>query len=301
MRKYGYIFFATLILCCGWYFFIKDHDYRITFQTKQAPGIVYSNLTGWNNWEPKTNNAVTTTSRTPFSKLTQELKVSDSIFEIDWVIKRKNDSVTKVISLIKDQENSFVQKIKVPFVKTDFVKRSLATVKRIKKGLETFEETYKVSSIEKAEIPEQFCAFVTVESKLHEKANKMIQYNATVMDYLAKNEVKLSGKPFLEVTSWNLEEDVITFNFCFPVPEKDDYIKSNEIKFKTTDKKEALKATFNGNYRISDKAWFTIMDYAETNNIEIELLPTEIFYNDPHSGGNWLDWVAEVYMPLKKL
>ncbi len=300
MKKYGFIFFTALILIFGWYFFIKKHDYRITFQTKQAPGIVYSNLIGWNNWELKKNKAVVTISKTPFSRLSQELKISDSIFEIDWFIERKNDSITKVTALIKDKENSLVQKIKVPFLKTDFVKRSLTTVKKIKKGLETFEETYRVSKIEKDTIPEQYCAYVSVESKLFDKANAMIKYNGFVMEYIAKNEVKLTGKPFLEVTNWNLEEDLINFNFCFPIPKKEFYSKSNEIKIKSTEKREALKVTFNGNYRISDKAWFTIIDYAERNNIEIEKLPTEIFYNNPHEGGNSIDWVAEIYMPLKK-
>lgn len=300
MRKYGLTILIVFLLFFGWYFFVKNHDYRITFKTAQAPGIVYSNIVGWNNWEPNTNKTVTTVSKTPFSKISQELTVSDSIIEIDWRFKRINDSTTKVFAYLKDKDHSFYQKLKAPFIKTDFVLRSLKTVKRIKKGLEIFEETYRVSTIQRSVIPEKHCAYVTVESKLHEKANKMIQYNAFVMDYITKNELQLTGKPFLEVLNWNVENDMIIFNFCFPISKKDSYSNSEEIKIKTTDQKEALKVTFNGNYRISDKAWFTIMDYAERNNIEIDLLPIEFYFNNPHHGGSWLKWKAEVYMPIKK-
>ncbi len=300
MRRHLFKSIFVIIAIVGvWYFFIKNHDYKITFTTPQATGTIYTNILGWNNWEPKSKKSVNTLSKIPFSKILQELIVADSVVEIDWIIKRKNDSTTKVTALLKDKDHSLIQKVKVPFVKTYFVNRCLTTVKKIKKELESFEETYKVSKIEKDYIPEQYCAYVTVESKLYDKANTMIKYNTVVMEYIAKNEVKLTGKPFLEVIDWNLEEDIIKFNFCFPIPKKDSFSKSQEIKIKTTEKKEALKATFNGNYRISDKAWFTIIDYAERNNIEIEMLPTEIFYDNPHTGGNSIDWVAEVYMPLK--
>ena len=72
------------------------------------------------------------------------------------------------------------------------------------------------------------------------------------------------------------------------------------MKFKKTTEKRALKTIFNGNYKISDRAWFSIIDYASTKGVEIEQLPVEIFRNDPHSGGNPLEWEAEVYMPIKE-
>ena len=38
---------------------------------------------------------------------------------------------------------------------------------------------------------------------------------------------------------------------------------------------------------------------AEINDIAINRLPIEIYLNDPHGGGNDLEWEAEIYMPLE--
>ena len=119
------------------------------------------------------------------------------------------------------------------------------------------------------------------------------------MNYIKDNNIKLTGHPFLEITEWDVVEDLIKFNFCFPIQERDEYPATNDIKFKQTEEKVALKTIFNGNYKISDRAWYAILDYAEIKNIDIEELPIEVYLNDPHSGGDDLKWEAEIYMPLK--
>ena len=69
--------------------------------------------------------------------------------------------------------------------------------------------------------------------------------------------------------------------------------------FKTTKEQKMLKAIFNGNYRISHIGWYYLLDHAERNNLTINPLPTEIFLNDPHEGGNSIEWNAHILVPLK--
>ncbi|WP_370479909.1 GyrI-like domain-containing protein [Tamlana flava] len=300
MKKF--VLSAGIMVCVaviGWYFFIKDYNYKVTFKTHQAPGIVYSTLVGWNNWEPRSKKAVSTISKTPFSKLNQKLNISDSIIDIKWSIERKSDSITKVTALLKDETHSLYQKINAPFAKTDFVKRSLATVKHIREGLKMHETEYKLSPVSEDTFPEVTCAYITLSCKMNEKAKLMIAHTIDVMDYLRDNEIELIGDPFLQVTDWKLNEDFITFNFCFPIGNRDSYPESKFVKIKTIEEIKALKTVFNGNYRISDRGWFTLLDYASRNNIEIETNPIEVFLNDPHSGGIELEWVAEIYVPIK--
>ncbi|WP_452223897.1 hypothetical protein [Lacinutrix chionoecetis] len=294
-----YIILIIAVFTASWYFLIKDYDYKVTFKTTHAPGTVYSTLIGWNNWEPNSKQAVTTISKKPFSEIEQNLKVSDSIINIKWSIHKESDSITKVTALLKDTEHSFIQKLKVPFTKTDFVKRSINTVSKIRKGLKIHEEEYKVSSVTKEVFPAQNCAYITLSGKLNEKAKLMMTHTIDVMNYIRNNELQLTGHPFLEVTNWNQKKDIMTFDFCFPIAKQDSYPKSEMVKIKTSDKKEAIKTMFNGNYRISDRAWFSLIDYAKNKNIAINELPIEVFLNDPHSGGNELEWEAEVFMPTK--
>lgn len=300
MKKMTLLFFLCFILFgTFWYLFIKDYHYKITFKTSQAPGIVYSTIIGWNNWEPKSKKVVSTKSKIPFSKISQELKVSDSVIGIHWLINRESDSITKVTAHLKDLEHNLAQKLKIAFTKTDFVKRSLTTLKHIREGINEHQKEYKLSLIEKALFPEKTCACTTLTGKLNEKAKLMIAHTIDVLEYTRDNEINIIGDPFLEVTTWNLNEDLITFDFCFPIAQQNNYPKSKLVKVKTIKEQLVLKTVFNGNYRISDRGWFTLLDYANRNNIEVETKPIEVFLNDPHSGGDELEWEAEIYLPIK--
>jgi len=112
------------------------------------------------------------------------------------------------------------------------------------------------------------------------------------------NHIEITGKPFLEVYEWDVQNQKVKYNYCFPIKQSDSLPQNNEVKFKKINSKKALKATYYGNYRTSDRAWFTIYDYAIRNDIRIEHTPLEIFYNNPFTGGNELEWRAEIYMPI---
>jgi effector-binding domain-containing protein len=299
MLRFWKIFsFVLVIVLALWYFFIKEYDYKITFKSPQATGIIYNSITKWNNWESPKNRSVINKSKAPFSKLIQELHTSESIMDIKWVFENE-DSLTKVSAYLSDRGNSFVQRMKVPFIKTAFVQEGLSIVTRIQKDIKELEDRYKIGKVELSSIPEQYCAYISLESSIENKANKMMSNNAYILTYLQESNIEIVGPPFVEVTKWNEETSDLAFNFCFPVSSIENHENFGEIKFKMTEKKPALKTIFNGNYRISDCAWFSIIDYANRNSINIEKIPTEIFYNDPHIGGNALNWKAEIYFPIK--
>ena len=127
----------------------------------------------------------------------------------------------------------------------------------------------------------------------------MLSNISVIMNYIKDNEIPLNGDPFLEVTHWDQEHDSIDFNFCFPIHIKDSLPDHPEILFKETAPLHALKAVYHGNYKISDNAWYYLLDYAERKHLKIEDTPIEIYLNDPHEGGNSLEWEAHILLPLK--
>ncbi len=296
--KYGIS--ILVILCIIWYVFIKNYDYQITFKSSQSPGSVYTNILGWNNFENADVKAVTTLNKKPFSEIFQQLKVNDTLIDIHWEFKIINDSTTKVIGRFKDVEHSLKQKLLVPFIKTDFVKRNLYTMETVRHSLNEFNKTYKVGSIETSNLSSKFCVYIPVECKMPEKANNMIRNVSYIMNFIRDNNLKLVGDPFLEITKWDPLNNNIAFDFCFPIENITEYPESPELKFKTTKALLSLKTIFNGNYRISDRAWFKLLDYSNQKNIAVDSLPIEIYKNDPHGGGDELKWEAEIYMPLKQ-
>jgi effector-binding domain-containing protein len=259
---------------------------------------VYSALVGWDQWETE-NIKVNTLSKTPFSKVIQDLSVSDSIINIEWIIKKENDSVTKVTALLTHKNNSIIQKIKAPFFKTDFVKRGITTINRLKLELKSHHDKYVVSQVKKAVLPKTECLCISMASTLQNKAYEMIEQTAYLVDFMRLHKIQASGSPFLQVTNWDINNDYINFDFCFPVNIQNNIPNQKGIKFKTLKQRAALKTVFNGNYKISDRAWFTMLDYAHLKKISVENLPVEYFHNDPHNGEPELQWQAEVFMPLK--
>ena len=302
MTRIKLIKFAVLFIVvpvCIWYFIVKDYNYKVTFTTDQSASIVYEYLTKWNDDKSSNIKVISTLDQTPFYQIQQKLIVDDSFFKICWNIERKNDSTTLVTAKIKDEKHSFKQNLQVPFYKNDFVKRSISTVKKFAENLDQNGKNYNVSKVTKDIIASRNCAYISLESRLEDKASTMVKNISVIMNYIKGNKIVLTGNPFLEITAWDIENNEIKFDFCFPIEEQNTYPETHVVQFKKTKGKDALKVIFNGNYKISDRAWYTIIDYAKYNDIEIENLPVEVYLNDPHSGGDELKWEAEIYMPLK--
>jgi effector-binding domain-containing protein len=289
-----------LVFLGVWYFFIKDYNYKITFKTNQVPAIVYNQIIKYNDGEPSNNKVVSILNKTPFNEIQQELKSGDSVIKLNWFLSKVNDSTTLVTLKVKDEAHSLKQNFQALFFKNSFVKKRISKVQQFGKEINQEAESYKISSVTKAAIPFYNCACISLESTVQNKAIIMLNNIEVLTNYIRDNNLEISNNPFSEITDWNIENDSIKFNFCFPINEMDNYPLSESVKIKKTVKKEALKIVYNGNYRDSDMGWYGIIEYAKSNNISIKFRPFEIYLNDPHQGGNALEWQAEIYMPINE-
>ncbi len=302
-RKSVLLLLTTLIiLVLCWYFFIKDYNYKITFQTPHAPGTVYSAIHEVSQWKEEGLDSIYIRSKTPFKSITHRLHYGDSLFQVEWQIDRIDDSLTRVTALAKDLKNSFKQNLFVPFKKNAFVTRNIRNAESLMNGLYVHAGKYKVriESTELVDVPSQFCAYITIESDIFEKGKSMISNVGLIMNYLKGNEIEITGDPFLIVQDWDQASTRIKYDFCFPIKKLNNFPETEVIKFKNTDGFKALKAIFNGNYRLSDRAWYELIDFAESRGMRVRQRPFEIYRNDPHEGGDELKWIAEVYLPVEE-
>lgn len=293
---------AAVLLALCWYLFIKDYNYKITFQTPHAPGTVYSVIQDNRQWKVEDIDSFYIISKEPYKSITHQLQYGDSLFRMEWQIDRIDDSLTQVTALAKDLKNSFKQNLSAPFGKNDFIKRSINNAEGLMKGLYMHAKEYKVSleGEELIKVPSQFCAYITLESDIYQKGNTMISNIGLIMNYIKDNDIPITGDPFLIVQEWDQEDARITYDFCFPIAKLNNFPETKLIKFKNTTGFKALKAIFNGNYRLSDRAWYELIDLAESRGLEFQANPFEIYRNDPHAGGNELEWIAEIYLPVKE-
>jgi effector-binding domain-containing protein len=59
-----------------------------------------------------------------------------------------------------------------------------------------------------------------------------------------------------------------------------------------------LKATYYGNFRTSDRAWFALMDHAKKHNLKLENKVLEHFLSNPFNGGEELQWETKIIIPF---
>jgi len=165
-------------------------------------------------------------------------------------------------------------------------------------GLVKHLEEFKVHVDGLSTSPETYVAYVPIKSNQKDKAGKMISNSAYINTFLVAHNIKLQSHPFLEVTAWDINSTDLEFNFCFPIIKTDSLPVHEEIKYKQIQGKSSIKATFNGNYSISDRAWFGAHQYAEENDIKIKPALIEIFYNNPHLGEDEMSWKSEAFIEI---
>jgi len=295
-KKLGLLLGAVLLCSLIWYFFLKPHDYVVRFEIKALPGTINQTIKSWGNG---LDNAEFL-GQNNLSNLKYRIKFNDSIYTYQWKLQSENDSISKVKVYVTDEDHSLANRLAIPFSETDFEKRTKKTVEEFAKALKDHLESFKVSITGRDTIPAKYCACVSLKETQLKKANGMKDYYSLLSGVMAQNNTGLDGRPTIEVENWNMQNDSLSYNFCFPVIKTDSLPKRTGIFYKNIEKKPAIRAVYNGNYITSDRAWYALLDYAEKHNIPVDKKPLEIFHTNPNMGGNALEWEAEVFMPIAK-
>jgi effector-binding domain-containing protein len=119
--------------------------------------------------------------------------------------------------------------------------------------------------------------------------------------FVRQNNLGFDGKPFLIVHDWDVFKDSINFDFCFPITRINSVPKHPKIKFMTFEGMDAVKTDFYGNYSITDFTWFKLAEETKKLGYRSNNKLIEVYYNDPHSGGDELEWKAEIYLGIESV
>ncbi|WP_282051375.1 AraC family transcriptional regulator [Maribacter aquivivus] len=294
MRKVITITIAIISIALLWYFFIKPQDYQIRVVGKANPGTINQALKAWNKTLPEAS----IRQLNDISTLEQMIVSGDSTHIYKWNISPITDSTSQIVVDVKDANFSLSNKIAIPFSDTNFEKQSRKTVTDFIESLNVHRKEFKVTFMGKDELPSTYCACVEHKSLQSNKAFEMMESYPFINSVIASNGIQVNGVPFIETTDWNMQNDSISFNFCYPIIKTDSLPFIKNLVYKEFIGMKSLKAIYNGNYMTSDRAWYTLLDYAREKNIDIDRKPIEFFFNNPNMGGDALRWKAEVFMPL---
>lgn len=300
-KKKYFLFLLILVPFFIWYLLFKQSDYTINFKVKTATGVVFQGVKDWAKEMKKVEQQnYTITQKKHFDFITVRTTKNNQHTHYYWNIKSINDSLTAVSVGIKEDENSIYNRLTAPLFPTHFKETQISKITEFKNNLKDHLSALKVKIEGEGTSDATFVAYLTLKTVLQEKAQNMIRYNSDLMVYFAKNKIEITGKPFCDVLNWDIEKEEITFDYCFPIDEKTPYIPDSNVKFKLIPAKKGLKATYYGNMRTSDRAWFALMDYAKARNIKLSNKPLEHFFANPFNGGDELSWETKIIIPFEK-
>ncbi len=299
MSKSKYLFPIIgfcLFLFIFWYLAIKSYDYRTSFQIKMPLGIASHSIESWASSE---NEKILLDEKSSINHLSQIIdKSSEGRYEIEWELEFKNDSVTTVHAYTTSLDKTPFNRLEIPFTNTDVQKFSVNTATRLAEFLKELKKKFKVEINGVEDFGIQNCACINSNTPLINKPRDMIALNSEILGFLKSNNLEFKGYPYVMVNTWDKKNESINYDFCFPIAE-DSFPPSTTVKFRSIETSKFLKATFYGNYSLSHLAWYALLGVAYNKSLEIEEIPTEVFYNDPMIDSNEKEWKAEIFLPLK--
>lgn len=287
-----------------WYLFLKKYDYEFHTTAKNTPGAVFSEISEWKKFTaPNSPDDIVILSREPFNNIIQKVRIdSTSFIEMNWDIEEVNDSVTALKVLVRSNRNELNNRWDIfnPFGSSTYIDTLKEKLTAFQYKLRNQKLSYKVKvekGIVKSPEVECVCTFSSGIA-VAGKAAEMVKRIDFLENYVLDRDLKLKGFPLVKITRWDRDQDVIDFDFCFPVTNTAGLDETQEVKIRSLNASPALKAVFNGNYRLSHIAWFDLLYRAEQRDLSTTGLPLEVFHNNPKTEEDPAGWKAEIYLPL---
>ncbi len=289
---------AVLIILLGlsiWYLFIKKYDYEFTFQANLAQEGAYNQV---KKIRFESYNSLNKNATVDNANFRQEVLFEEEEVILDWKLKSIKDTITKIKVGIISKDHSIQNRLQVLVGTSSLVKLIKEDLLNFRKILRDYTDSFKVIVDGETETPAMEILSVSSKTGRLGKAEEMMKLNSYLYPKLAENNISINGFPFIKIRNWDEENDLIYMDFGFPIEHKDSLPLNSKITHDKILSHKALKATYFGNYRNSDEAWYVLLEYARNNNISIQNKPLEIFYNNPMQGGSEIEWKAEIFLPI---
>ncbi|MDX1314595.1 MAG: AraC family transcriptional regulator, partial [Eudoraea sp.] len=262
MKKILMLLGTLLILGVAWYLFIYPYDYVVRMQAKTFPAAITQTIKLW----AKENAHMNILEQKGTESIKMELTFNDSTHIYQWDIIPVHDSLTRINVFAMDKVHSLKNKVSVPFSETGFEKRTEKSLTDFLTVINEHIDNFRVGTVTEAQFTGKTCICSAKETSQLEKANGMMRDYPLLNNTILKYNLIPDGPPLIEITDWNQQEGRLSFNFCYPVKEKDSLPEHPELFFREIPSARALKAEYNGNYITSDRAWYVLMDNAQENN-----------------------------------
>lgn len=291
------ILLAILVLFTssfGYYLLIWPADFSINFSANTTAGTVEQTLKAWINGKSH----IKLEGKDADDGLLMRLDSSDNRYQFNWRLETVGVHKCDVNILVNEEANSISNRLKVPIIETQIEKVSEAVVRDFYRALNEHLGKTKVTIEGEATMDSVFCVFLPVKtSQLGKAAGMMGTYNF-ITSFIIDNDLATNGMPLVVVRDWDMVNDSLEFDFCYPVEYKENLPNHHQLSYKWIPATKAIKATYNGNYITSDRAWYALLQYAVESGMKVAPKPIEVYFNNPNYDRNETKWRADIFMPV---
>jgi effector-binding domain-containing protein len=278
----------------------RPSDYQAHFTEKTTPDVAYFHILNWDEWNRnQLSPKFEILSKTPVSDISQKITVNDTTLIFNWEFQKLNDSSTLIRAYVSDPDRRLFNRLTVPFINTRFKNDVRDNLLDIKTRLEIMLKSFRYEFTGYHPFEKKSCVCINVKSTIRGKAMTMISNVSVLNQFVRQNNLELNGPPFLVIHDWNEFKDSISYEFCFPIKRTDAVPEHPKIKLITVEGMNAIKTDFYGNYSITDITWHNLAEEAKKMGYRSNHKLIEVYYNDPHLGGNELEWKAEIYLGIE--
>ena len=312
MRILKYILLLLLLFSVAFLVFVatQQSEYKVvrSKEIKISKDIVYnfvsdsSSLVDWNPWD-KDNSNFSNKKLVPSDTIIQDITVSGeknaSIMRfqktkngalITWELKGKLDFNLKLLSVLKGGVNNVLgNKLEKGLNNIDnYLVKELSTYNIKIHGLVTKHATNYIQQIDT-------CSFDDFQ-----KVSKTMLQN--MMSFVDKNQIVITGLPFITYDTWDKKTKTTIFSMCVPVEEEILTTPGSEISGGHFDEFLAVKTTLIGDYSHSQEAWDKTLNYIKSKKLVEDLEGTniEIYKVSLPKERKPSKWITEIYIPVKK-
>lgn len=339
MKAFKYLFFLLLILTIGFctYIAVQPNSFEVKrTHTVNAPAsVIYNNVIDFKNWETWSSwtesdpdfkisfseqtkgvngsyfwenkggvGTMTTIEAKPYESIKQSMEMTDfPSSDVNWNFKTNDDGSTNVTWSISGHDLSFGFKISSalnggmekqigPYFERSLEKLDSIVVTNMKK--------YSIEINGFTEHSGGYYIYNTASCKINNLKENINRLLPLIKNYASKNNIPISGFPFIYYHKYDEENNAVMFSCCLPtnsrvITTQDDILTGKLDPFKT------LKTTLIGNHTNLLEAWEMSMKYIENSNYEVDdngpMLET--FVTDTSITPNPAEWKTEIYLALK--
>lgn len=296
MRRILLTFVAVVAVGLVYYLFIRSYEFEVSFKATTTPGDVIETIRLWNRSLPDAEIAEVDS----FARLDQTIRWQNRTYTYGWRFEVVDDSITRVNIRISEPGQQLMNKMLVPFTQRPIEKDADEIARQFYDILKMHLDITRVEVKGLAQLDSAFCVCTGLETKQIDKANGMMKDFVLLTSVIEKFNLKSKGAPTVRVREWSHNQGKLKFDFCFPISKTDSLPSVDSLFYKSFGKQLTLKAEFRGNYITSDRAWYSLIHYADKNGYKISGLPIEYFHDNPNMGLNERNWKAEVFLPIEE-